>query len=131
MKRIVSLLLTLIMAMSFIPSAYAAASGDVFEISHLYTAASGEDYYAMVTVRNLTSHTQNGVLVISSYSSDGVFLDFTYANISLPANKGNAFVAKFNSVPTTFQKVFVWDGFGTFTPLAKPLSVQFPDSISS
>jgi len=54
MKRIISLLLTLIIAMSLIPFAYAEESGDVFEIARLTTGSYTHGYYSKAVIKNLT-----------------------------------------------------------------------------
>lgn len=122
MKRIVSLLLTLIIAMSLIPSAYAEESGSALEIRYITSTTTDDGYYSKVGVRNLTSDIQTGVLVVAYYSPNGDFLDFAYTDISLSPNEFPTCSVKFDSKPTLFQKAFIWDGFGTFKPLAEAYS---------
>ena len=119
MKKLLSLLLTLIIAMSFIPSAYAEDAGFVFEIADLVTGSDDDGYYSTANIQNLTSVTQTGVLVVGSYSADGKFLDYAYTNISLASEGFDSFSVKFETEPTQYQKAFIWDGFGTFEPLSE------------
>ena len=128
MKKIVSLLLILIMSMSFIPSAYAEESGDVFEITHLVTGIHSDGYFSCSMVHNLTSDTQTGVLVITTYSGDGKLLDFAYTDISVAPNSSSYHIVNFESRPTAFQKAFIWDGFGTFKPLAETHCMELDKS---
>lgn len=133
MKRIISLLLTLIMAMSSIPSAYAENSRNVFEIEFLATGISSDGYFSGAMIQNQTASTQTGVLVIATYSAEGQFLDFAYTDISVPSNNSSYYIVRFESRPTAFQKAFIWDGFGTFKLLSEThcLELSKTDEISA
>ncbi len=118
MKRIISLLLTLIMAMSFIPSAYAENSGDVFEITRLTTGSDFQGYYSMVDIKNLTSVSQTGVLVVASYSADGKFRDSSSLGIFISGNSNDTYTVHFESKPSNIQKAFILDGWGSLVPIS-------------
>lgn len=128
-RRFVSLLLTLIMAMSFIPSAYAEDEGDVFEILSLHEGSSYDSFYSWVDIQNLTSVDQTGVLMVASYSADGQFLSYSCGNISIPANENVEYLSRFKSTPSVYCKAFIWDGMGTLKPIAQTLSKEFPTTI--
>lgn len=118
MKRIVSLLLTLIIAMSFLPSAYAEDSGDVFEITCLTTGSYTHGYYSKADVKNLTSVSQTGVLVVASYSADGKFLESSSLGIFIPGNSYDTYTLYFESKPSSIQKAFIMDSWSSPVPIS-------------
>lgn len=118
MKRIISLLLTLIMAMSSIPSAYAENSGDVFEITQLITSSDFQGYYSMVDIKNLTPVSQTGVLVVASYSADGKFQDSSSVGIFISGNSTDTYTVHFESKPANIQKAFILDDWGSLVPIS-------------
>lgn len=118
MKRIISLLLTLIMAMSSIPSAYAENSGDIFEITQLTTGSDFQGYYSMVDIKNLTSVSQTGVLVVASYSADGKFRDSSSLGIFISGNSNDTYTVHFESKPSNIQKAFILDDWGSLVPIS-------------
>ncbi len=126
MKKIISTLILLIVAVGLITSVSAAATNCIFDITDLVTYSDSEGYYVSADIENLTSKDDTGILVVASYSPDGKFLNHFYTDISINANDSKNYSVKVDSLSAGYQKAFVLDSWGTLSPLAKARELSVP-----
>lgn len=119
MKKIISLLLILMVAMGFMTSVNAEDSDFVFDIYALSTRSDSESCHVEAEIENLTSADKTGIFVVASYTEEGQFLNHAYKDISIPANDYDTYTVTVDSVPTGFQKAFILDSWNNFAPLAE------------
>lgn len=76
----------------------------------------------MVKVNITTNKKESGVLVVACYDEKQHLLDVNYCRVDLEANISNSKLIDINTCPASTVSAFLWDNFGTLTPLCNSLT---------
>ena len=120
MKKLTSILLTLVLLMSFIPSAFASGYTYSISIEDLSATPDCTEVDITVPVSNLSFESTSDNLFVAAYSDQNELLDISSVPVTLDPREVSSYSLSISAdAPVDKVKVFVWDSWTNLTPLAE------------